>query len=272
MKDTSSHKIQSDKVANYLTQIKELPQEEKPKERAPGFPRKTHTEVKVEEPDVRPKHAALPQKRHELKLVKPSSETKASKTSEEFEEEEEEGREKKRRSSFQLPPRDTILAVVNLVTTVIMIFLLMKLPKLAAETKRLRNESAQGKENISLSIGDIKEESARVEKLKTRFLNESGVVDFVKEVEELKKGGTVTKLSFPSPKAVKDKTGNFGIPVIIDLKGGWENLGVDFVKLQNLAFLFRAVNIEIAPPLEEEGLEEVKYGGFLYVEDKLGQN
>lgn len=170
-----------------------------------------------------------------------------------------------------LPPKDIILAAVNIITFVILALLLVRLPKEAQELKKLKNESTQSNDNISLQLNEVELNRQKAEKLQGLFLNDSGVVDFVKEIEGLKASETVTKLSFANQKAVKDQTGNFGIPVIIEMSGNLDEIERDLEKIENLPFLFRPVSVEMQPAAEEVELE-LKYGGFLYVQDELGQN
>ena len=248
---------------DYLTQIKELPEEPergkitKTKTARPKVP---NIKTIVSQTDVKTQPVRQTQRRIYVKQVPKN---------EEEQEEELEAKDKGKKAGLHLPARDVILGVVNILTVVILMFILAKLPSQAQEVKRLRKESIQGEENITLTLSDINANSEKAEKIKSLLLNESGVVDFVKEVENLKKAGTVSKLSFASQKAVKDKTGNYGIPVIIEMKGNLGDISHDLARIRNLPFLFRAVTIEAFT--NEEELIELKYGGFLYVQDKLGE-
>jgi Tfp pilus assembly protein PilO len=69
-----------------------------------------------------------------------------------------------------------------------------------------------------------------------------------------------------------DKTGNYGIPVIIELNGAWESIGQDLQEIQKLPFLLRAISIDAEPDKENESMIQFKYGGFLYVDTRLGEN
>ena len=106
-------------------------------------------------------------------------------------------------------------------------------------------------------------------------MDEAGVVNFVNEVEKLKsESSAIQKVTFVSQKVVKDKTGNYGIPVVIELAGSWEVIAEDLEKIDTLAFLFRTVRVEAekSPKEEEAGVIIYKYGVFLYVKDELGKD
>ena len=267
---TNTASLKKEKVADYLTQMKELPDElqEGSKKDSLKLSKVKTTEVKkFEDKKEVKKDKSVVREKLDDKLIIPQKST----PEEDSNESDNSSGDNSNRVSIPFFTKEIILAIVDILTVGIMIFLLLKLPEEAQEVRRLKNENIQTKENISLQVADINVNKERADSLKGAFLNDSGVVDFVKEVESLKTGGTVTKLSFPSPKAVKDKTGNFGIPVAITLRGTLSQMEIDLKKLEDLPFLFRAVTIEVQPVLEEAEKLELKYGGFLYVEDKLGE-
>lgn len=168
--------------------------------------------------------------------------------------------------------KDVILAVVNVVSLVLLFILLAKLPTQAREMNTLRNESSAYDKNIGINLPDISSSQEKADRLTALFLDESGVVDFVSEVEKIKaESGRITKITFASQVASKDRTGNLGVPVIIELEGPFAEVKGDLLKLESLPFLFRPASIEIEPLETDPALTTVKYGGFLYVNDKLGQ-
>jgi hypothetical protein len=102
------------------------------------------------------------------------------------------------------------------------------------------------------------------------------VVDFVNELEKIKNdGGTIKAITFANQGPVKDRSGNVGVPVVIEFQGRWEQIDSDLQKLDLLPFLFRAAKIDIGKPKLKPGQdpEEVvldenavvfKYGLVLY--------
>ena len=273
-KTTQPNETKKEEVADYLTQLKELPQQSTEIKSEPERVSKVKpVEVKVSDVGEQTKSTlgvksveAKTKNKLSPKVMPPAPRNEKDKDAEDFE-----AKGEGKNLKFSLPPRDIILAAVNIVTFVILALLLVRLPKEAQELKKLRNESTQPNDNISLQLNDIELNRQKAEKLQGLFLNDSGVVDFVKDIEGLKASETVTKLSFANQKAVKDQTGNFGIPVIIEMSGNLEEIERDLEKIENLPFLFRPVSVEMQPAAEEVELE-LKYGGFLYVQDELGQN
>jgi hypothetical protein len=171
-------------------------------------------------------------------------------------------------------PRDFILAVVNLITLGLLIFILLKLPLRAEELKDLRNEDLKYQSSNILELPNVAESMMLAEEIKKVFLDTSGIVEFVSRVDAIKaQGGTIVKLSFANQNAVKDRTGSFGIPVIIEMRGSREDIIADLVKLQNLPFLFRPVSIEMEPNKDNPSIYDFRYGGMVYVDEtKFGKN
>lgn len=171
--------------------------------------------------------------------------------------------------------KDIILGVINLVSIVLLFIILSKLPEKAKEFNLLKSEKITSESSISYEFSGIEEAKLKSDEMKKLFIDEPGVVDFVNQVESLKvEGSSIKKISFATQNVVKDKTGNFGIPVVIELEGDWQVIGQDLEKVDMLPFLFRPARIEIERSTEEESLGVIlfKYGVFLYVDDKLGKD
>ncbi len=161
--------------------------------------------------------------------------------------------------------KDVILGILNVISIAVLIFVLIKLPLKAKELKDLRIERIKGQESISYKSFEIEEYKSKAEELEEFFLNEEKVIEFVNMASRL------GKVSFASQKPVKDITGNFGLPVVIELEGTRDDLDTKLQSIDNLPFLFRGVRVEISP-LKEEGMITLKYGLFLYVDENLGKN
>ena len=110
----------------------------------------------------------------------------------------------------------------------------------------------------------------KITRLQTIFPNDTGIVNFVKEIEKLKAGGIVRGISFVSQEAVRDKTKALGIPFVIELEGSWADIDATLTTIQKLPYLFRAVTVETN--INEEGIVNYKYGGFLYVDESLAKS
>lgn len=236
------------KVEKYLTEMKELPpevQEEVSKE-------KSTEEVKGEV---------------ETKLPPP---TKTETIDETLPDDE---KEERTLNKLPLSPKDLILGVVNLITLVLLIIILLRFPDKANELRQLRIEDLRNKSNITREFTEIENNKMKAEVLENLFINEAGVVEFVGDVESIRtEGGSYKGISFANQKALEDKSGNFGLPIIIELAGSWAAIDADLQKIDQLPYLFRPVRIDIEPSETEEDVIVFKYGIFLYVNDELGQS
>ena len=154
-----------------------------------------------------------------------------------------------------------------------LIVLLIKFPQKAKQLRDLRAEDARNQTDTSKVFPEVAKAKEKTDELEKLFINESGVVDFVKDVESLRgENSAVSALTFQSQKYIKDRTNNFGVPLTIVMKGNWQQIASDLEKIQKFPYLYRAVNIEVKPDKDAEGVVEFRYGIFLYVNDKLGQN
>jgi hypothetical protein len=133
--------------------------------------------------------------------------------------------------------------------------------------QEIKNEEAEG-----LGTTEIETASPKAKKMSELFLDEAGIVNFVNDVELQKtEGGAISKVAFASQKAVGDKTGNYGVPIVIELAGSWESIDKDLQKIDQLPYLFRPVQIEIGYDEENPEVVIYKYGIFLYVRESLGE-
>lgn len=172
----------------------------------------------------------------------------------------------------QYSPKDIVLNAVNLIAVIGLIVLLSKLPQKAQELKTLRSDNLHYEQGELSELPDISDSEAKSDKLKGLFLTRAGVIEFVKPLDELKRNGTVTNYAFTREDAVKDKTGSSALPVAIEFRGNdLELLKTDMSKIEHLPFLFRPISVDISPAKEDPTVIVFKYGGFLYVDDKLGQ-
>jgi hypothetical protein len=168
--------------------------------------------------------------------------------------------------------KDILLGVINIASLALLIVLLIKLPEKAEELNKLRNQVLLSESEVALETSEVEGNKDRARELENLFIDDQGLVNFVGDVEKLKgESSSINKINITSQKAVKDKTGSYGVPVVIEMRGDWGRFGEDMKKIQQLPYLFRVIRID-SEVLDEEGVVGLKYGGFLYVDDKLGEN
>ena len=168
-----------------------------------------------------------------------------------------------------LSSKDVILGIINLISIGLLIFILFQFPKKAEELRKLRTEEFLNESSVAFEFTEVEKSLEKANTLQGLFLEESGLVDFVNEAEKIRsEESALKKVAFASQQSVKDRTGNFGIPVVIELTGTWEAIDRDLQKIDKLPFLFRAANISIEPSETDPGVLVFKYGLFLYVDDK----
>lgn len=260
----------SDRVGKHLTDMKELPDYADNKNSSPATGVGKKQDNPAQGSSQGPKEAS-PQ----VKRKKPGSKfMKGRKPSEKGDEAGNgTGDSPSPKRGIPLTTKDIILGVINLVSIILLIILLVRLPQKADRLKELRNEDIRNQASLSFDLADISDSSAKADELEELFIDESGVVEFVNDVEGLRsEESSITEVRFTSQEAVKDKTGNYGIPIIIELRGSWQQIGQDLQEIQKLPYLFRAVKIEVEPLEDEGSLIQFRYGGLLYVDDKLGED
>lgn len=164
-----------------------------------------------------------------------------------------------------------LLLIIDLMLLAISIFFIVNLPKKATELNRVKSEEQKVKESKKIDITGLEYQPTKesVDKLIGYFPMEDGVIDFIEMVEVLKKNGQIKNFALVGQDAVKDKTGAFGIPFIIEIEDSWENINISLQEFQKLPYLIRAINVEAR--VINENIISFKYGGFLYVSDKLAK-
>ncbi|KKQ41670.1 MAG: hypothetical protein US60_C0032G0011 [Microgenomates group bacterium GW2011_GWC1_37_8] len=250
-------------IDKYLTQMKELPPEEN--EKTPSLPpvRKIPPEKVIAKPEVA---KPLPKVQDNILLL------------------EEDTEETKRKLPLAL--KDMILGIINLILVILLVIILLRFPDKAKELKDIRIDAIKNEESVSYQFDKIASAKVKADELSSLFVNDSGVVDFVNDLEKIKnENGTIKSITFANQQAIKDKTGSFGIPVVIELQGSWEKIDSDLQRIDGLPYLFRAAKVEAGKPKvqpgvkleEEQEIDEniivFKYGIFLYYdENSVGKN
>lgn len=169
--------------------------------------------------------------------------------------------------------KEAVLASVNIIFVVGLIFILTKLPQKATTVSALKAAKLEtvGNGESEINIFEIQRNAENIDKLTSLFPGEEGLLIFVDEIEKLKLDGTVQGFTFANKDPVTDKTNSFGLPVIIELRGNWQQINRDLEEIQKFSFLFRPANFN-ATVVRDEGVVDLRYGGFLYVDEKLKEN
>lgn len=178
----------------------------------------------------------------------------------------------KSKEKSRLLNRITIFGVINLICLILIFVIIGELPEKALELKNLINSQVKAEESKRVNISDLEIQSNRekADKIQNLFPDDSGLIDFIKLIENRKEQGSVVNFSFASQEPVRDGTANLGIPVVIEFRGTWQEIDRDLQEIQSSAYLFRPITIEAKPRIEENVIEFM-YGGFLYVDESLEQ-
>ncbi len=251
-KKETNKDTQNQPVGGYLTQMKELP----PQEEAIATKVKTESEKPPlqETKEVGKVTKGEPQKEDRKDMAEDPLEQELF------------GEEK----SFRIPlsSKDVILGIINIVSVIFLIIILFQFPKKAQELKSLRVEEYLNEATETFEFEEMELNRQKSEKLQTFFTDESGIVEFVNELEKIgSASGVLKNVTFANQVPVKDKAGSFGIPIVIDLEGSWEGIDQDLQKIDKLSFLIRPVKVDVEPSEDEPGVILFKYGVILYVND-----
>jgi Tfp pilus assembly protein PilO len=179
---------------------------------------------------------------------------------------------KKKRLSFKASV--VIVTVINLLALGFLFYVLSNLKGEAINLKKLRSASIDAQEKSKVEVADLQIQSYidKSDYLMSLFPDESGLIDFVKEIEKLKNEGVVKNFAFANEDAVHDKTKVLGIPFVLRMEGTWEQIDSDLKKIQSMPFIVRAVTLDIQVKEEETNLIDFRYGGFIYVDESLAKN
>ena len=164
------------------------------------------------------------------------------------------------------------ISIVGLVITFVL------LNRMSASSEEIYNLKKEGNSSSDVTtIAFLKEENSHLEDkmndLRGLFAQQSEIIQFVEEIDRLKREGVIQQVSFVTNDVIKDRSGNYGYPVTIVMSGSEEQVDASLRNIQSLPFLLRGVDTEISREVNEEGAEVINlvYGGFLYVE-KLETN
>lgn len=171
----------------------------------------------------------------------------------------------------KLPARILIFGLANLLALIFLGLLLNGLRQKTSEMKKMKVLSDQASqinlENLESEVVENKDKSGQLEAV---FPNEESLLEFIKEIDKLKKDKQLTYFSFAADNILKDKTGYLGLPLVFETKGSWQELSASLASIYRLPFLIRAINLEVRQVAEKE--MNLKFGGILYVSKNFNQN
>jgi Tfp pilus assembly protein PilO len=163
-----------------------------------------------------------------------------------------------------------ILIGINILFVLVTIFLVSQMSTKGKEMKELRTK--QLATNVSTSTvaqEELEKHKEHSDKVLSVFPDDDQLIEFVAKIDELKRAGGVTGFSFASDLPIKDPLGLLGLPVLVEMKGSLDQVNQSVVALQNLPFILRPVKTEIEK--NDDGTFEVRWGGFLYVDQNFGK-
>jgi len=115
--------------------------------------------------------------------------------------------------------------------------------------KKIRIEALKDEQSVSFEFDKISQAKTKADQIGDRYVDDSGVVDFVNDLEKIRnENGVIKNVTFANQSPIKDKTGNYGIPVVIELQGNWEQIAADIGWIDLLPYIFRAVKIDVGKP------------------------
>ncbi len=167
--------------------------------------------------------------------------------------------------------RAILLGVVDGIAVLFLIVVLNRLTAAAHDLQKIKIDLAQ---NIPVSQdairSDIEMLKPQIEKLSAFYPNETSVVDFVNQIDEIKNGQVLNSFSFANEVPVKDKTGYLGFPITMSLKGDWIQINETLKKIELLSYFIRPVQVKVTQTADNQIL--MQYNGFLYVNEKFSKN
>jgi len=163
--------------------------------------------------------------------------------------------------------RIIVFNAVNVLLVVLTLVLISGLSRKANELKILKNENVLAQEMTDVAVlrADLNNRMEEIAKIKSVFVDEDSFLKFLDAKDQLQASGIVTDFSV-SDKVVKDGSGNRGYALLIEFKGGIEDVRQGLLTLEKMPFLMRTASLDISM-LREENQVRVKYVGFLYVNE-----
>ncbi len=164
-----------------------------------------------------------------------------------------------------------IFSVIDFIFLILLAWFLTKLGPKTTELKKMKNLLVQAKQiDLDAIQKTLLENKEKSEKLATVLPNEDELIEFINQIDLLKKEKKINSFSFVADKPMKDKTGFFGLPLIIESKGSWQEINETLKSIDQLPYLIRGLNLEIKLLSDKEIM--LKFAGILYVSQNFVQD
>lgn len=162
-----------------------------------------------------------------------------------------------------------LIVFVDIIFIIAILVLGSQLDKSAIELKKLRTEklAKQSAASNTVALGELENFETEIESVLAEFPDQNSILEFINSLDNLKRQGTILQFSFASDEALKDSTGTLGLPVLIEIKGNQENINNGLKAISELPVILKPVKTELTRA--EDGSFTLRYGGFLYVDQKF---
>ncbi len=169
--------------------------------------------------------------------------------------------------SFSKTP---ILLISDILAIIVLFIIQSRMQTVAKEIKNVNSETAKFTPiNIEAIKTQIDKSKDQKDQLVSLFPTELQLVDMISKLNEIKNGGILTSITFPSDDTVLDKTGNLGLPILLIFKGNVSDINNSLKKINSLPFIIRPIDFKLNTEQNASGSAAVDYGGFLYVNEKF---
>lgn len=165
----------------------------------------------------------------------------------------------------------SVLGIIDLLAFFLLIYYVGQVPFISDEISDAAKQNVTANENAAQELSaQITRNKTQIDLIDSYFNDEVGYVKFVQEIDGLRNSGVVTNFEPRSQNYIKDKTKSLGLPFVIEFTGSEDVLSQGINKLQNLPFMIRPINVSVVKIDDVNYI--LTYGGFLYVDETLGQN
>lgn len=165
----------------------------------------------------------------------------------------------------------TVMIIVNILSIFLTIFFVVNLNSKSLELKKIKNElvNADKISSTDLVESELKLNSVKSDELLALFPDDTGLIAFISQIDKAKVRGVITDFYFANQDAVKDRTGNYGIPFVLSMRGSWDDIDFELQELQKLKYFIRTITFKTK--LISDNELKLDFGGFIYVNQSLGK-
>jgi len=165
-----------------------------------------------------------------------------------------------------------VFNVINAVLLAGLIFMLRQLPRNAEKVKELHSQSIASQEESDIGVleAEIDKSQGSIDRISNLFATDIQFLDFISQIDKLEETGVVRDFNLPVTTPVLDSTKNPGLPVSMTFTGSKEEINQAFVTISQMPFILKPVNISM--DVGADGIIIVRYGGFLYTNEKFSKN